>query len=187
MDAPVLRTARCTIRGLCAADVPELARYRSDPRVAQYQSWDRYTEAEARELLDSLAATRFATPGTWYQLAIARADDDRLIGDIGVHFLDEQQIELGFTLGLEHHGAGLAREAVGAVVDHLFVALGRHRCIAITDARNARAARLLEALGFRREAHHVENIFFKGAWGSEYVYAQLRREHAERDQSSRRT
>jgi RimJ/RimL family protein N-acetyltransferase len=188
MDVPVLRTTRCVVRGLRAADVPELARYRSDPRVARYQSWDGYTEQDARALLDKLAATPLGTTGTWYQLAIARAGDDVLIGDIGLHFLDEQQVELGFTLGFENHGAGLAREAVGAVVDHLFVAWGRHRLVATTDARNARAARLLEALGFRREAHHIDNVLFKGAWGSEYVYALLRREHGfERDDIARQS
>jgi RimJ/RimL family protein N-acetyltransferase len=31
----------------------------------------------------------------------------------------------------------------------------------------------LEAVGFRQEAHFVENIFFKGAWGSEFQYALL--------------
>ena len=39
-----------------------------------------------------------------------------------------------------------------------------------------RAARLLRALGFRQEAHFVENIFFKGAWGSELLFALLSRE-----------
>ncbi len=36
--------------------------------------------------------------------------------------------------------------------------------------------KLLERLGFRREAHLVENIWFKGAWGSEFHYALLERE-----------
>lgn len=173
---PVLRTPRVVVRPLRAGDAAELARYRSEPRVARYQSWTTYTIDEATDLVDELATLEFATPGTWYQLAIARVEDDRLVGDIGVHFLDDHQVELGFTLALEHHGQGYARAAVGAVIDHLFGALQRHRCIAIIDERNASAARLLEALGFRREAHHVDSVLFKGAWGSEYVYALLRSE-----------
>jgi RimJ/RimL family protein N-acetyltransferase len=178
VDAPILHTPRCLVRPLRAADLAELARYRSDPHVARYQSWTTYTVDEARELLEELAVLSFATPDTWYQLAIARAADDLLVGDIGVHFVDEHQVELGFTLAQEHHGQGFAREAVAAVLDHLFGALHRHRCFAIIDERNASARRLLEALGFRREAHHVDNVLFKGEWGSEYVYAILRREHA---------
>lgn len=177
MTAPILRTARCIVRQVREADVAELARYRGDPRVARYQSWSGYTEVEARALVAEIAATPFEQSGTWYQLAIARAADDAILGDIGLHFLDEQQVELGFTLAYEHHGAGLAREAVGAVVDYLLVERGRHRLVATVDALNARAARLLDALGFRREAHHIDNVFFKGAWGSELVYALLRSEH----------
>jgi len=39
-----------------------------------------------------------------------------------------------------------------------------------------RLARLMERLGMRREAHLVENEWFKGEWGSELVYAMLDRE-----------
>jgi len=35
---------------------------------------------------------------------------------------------------------------------------------------------MLERLGFRREGHFVENLLFKGQWGSEYYYAMLKRE-----------
>lgn len=34
-----------------------------------------------------------------------------------------------------------------------------------------------EGLGFRREAHYRQNIFFKGEWGDEYLYALLRSEY----------
>ncbi len=49
----------------------------------------------------------------------------------------------------------------------------KHRVIAITDTRNTASFKLLEKLGFRREGHYVQNIFFKGAWGDEYLYALL--------------
>jgi len=35
---------------------------------------------------------------------------------------------------------------------------------------------LFRRLGFRREAHFVEHVWFKGGWGSEFVFALLRRE-----------
>jgi RimJ/RimL family protein N-acetyltransferase len=48
--------------------------------------------------------------------------------------------------------------------------------IAECDVDNIASWSLLDKLGFRREAHLVENIFFKGKYGSEYHYALLRRE-----------
>jgi aminoglycoside 6'-N-acetyltransferase len=47
---------------------------------------------------------------------------------------------------------------------------------AICDAENLASAKLLERIGMRREGHFVENIWFKGKWGSEYWYGLLKEE-----------
>ncbi len=49
--------------------------------------------------------------------------------------------------------------------------------MAVVDTRNSGAIKLLEGLGFRREAHYRQNIFLKGEWGDEYLYALLRSEY----------
>ncbi|MDI6696973.1 MAG: GNAT family protein [Anaerolineales bacterium] len=41
---------------------------------------------------------------------------------------------------------------------------------------NVPAQRTLEKLNFRREAHFVENLWFRGRWSSEYWYALLEQE-----------
>ena len=38
----------------------------------------------------------------------------------------------------------------------------------------------MERLGLRREAHFVQNEWFKGGWGDELVYATLAEEWAQR-------
>jgi RimJ/RimL family protein N-acetyltransferase len=48
--------------------------------------------------------------------------------------------------------------------------------VAECDVRNTASFSLLARLGFRREAHLIENIWFKGAWGSEFHYAMLEQE-----------
>jgi RimJ/RimL family protein N-acetyltransferase len=62
------------------------------------------------------------------------------------------------------------------VLDYAFTKLGLHRIVAITDCDNERSVALLGRLGMRREGHFIENIWFKGKWGSEYLYAVLREE-----------
>lgn len=44
---------------------------------------------------------------------------------------------------------------------------------AITDARNDAAARLLQRIGMRREAHFIQNVWYKGAWDDEFSFAIL--------------
>ncbi len=176
---PIL-TARFTLRRLTEQDLDIFARYRGDPEVARYQSWSSYGIEDARRFYESQQGVEFGVAGTWYQIGIADLGSDELVGDCALHFLDADQIEIGFTLAREHQGRGIMREAVTALLDAIFAELGRHRVIALTDARNTRAARLLGSLGFRREGHFVEATFFKGAWGDELLYACLAREWRER-------
>jgi RimJ/RimL family protein N-acetyltransferase len=174
-DFPELRTERLVLRRLVPSDAPAIARYRSLPEVARYQSWDAFTLDDAERLVADQTGVAPDTPGTWLQLAIVAGG---VFGDCGLHFLDEKQVELGITLDPAHQGKGYATEALGAVLEYLFATLRKHRVVATTDAENVAAAALFARLGFRREAHHVKHIWFKGRWGDEFVFAVLAEEWA---------
>ena len=51
-----------------------------------------------------------------------------------------------------------------------------HRVVEIVDVENSDSISLLKSIGFKQEGHFIENIFFKGKWGSEFQYAMLKRE-----------
>ena len=183
MSHPVttfFETPRLRVRAFTAADVAAFVAYRADPDVARYQNWSDYTEAQGRALVESMQGLEPGTPGEWCQLALEAKDGGSLVGDLALHVDgdDPRQAEVGFTLAPAAQGRGYAAEALAGLLDHAFASYGLHRVHAVTDALNAPAAALLERVGFRREAHHVENVWFKGAWGSEYVFAVLEREWA---------
>jgi RimJ/RimL family protein N-acetyltransferase len=173
-----LCSPRLTLRRLRHDDVSALCAYRSLPEVARFQSWDSFGTEDAARLIAEQSGHEPGIPGTWFQLAITRADGGEVIGDCGLHCRqdDPRQMEIGITLAPAHQGRGYATEALGIVLDYLFVRLEKHRVTAITDADNAAAAALLSRLGFRREGHSIENVWFKGKWGSEFSFALLRRE-----------
>jgi RimJ/RimL family protein N-acetyltransferase len=85
-------------------------------------------------------------------------------------------------------GRGYATEGVRALLELCFDHAGAHRVTARVDERNAGSARLLERLGFRKEATFVEGEWFKGEWTTLEVFAMLEREWAaaRTGQSSRR-
>jgi RimJ/RimL family protein N-acetyltransferase len=89
---------------------------------------------------------------------------------------DNRQAYIGITLARKSWGEGYGEEACRRLMDHLFSELLLHRVVAECDVENTASYTLLERLGFRREAHLIENIWFKGVWGSEYHYAMLDRE-----------
>ncbi len=174
----ILRSLRLHLRRLCMEDVAPIAAYRSLPEVALFQSWESFSLADAAQLVGDQAAVVPDTPGTWLQFALVLSESAKVIGDCGIHFRgdDPRQVELGITLSPIYQGRGLAAEALTRVLEYIFDQLGKHRVSAITDAENRAAASLFLHLGFRRESHNVEHVWFKGAWGSEYLFALLNRE-----------
>ena len=173
-----IESARLVLRRLADEDLGSFLAYLNDPLVARYQTWESYTEEQARDVIERQKGLEPGTPGQWFTFAAELKETGRMIGHVALSVKadDRGQAEIGFTFARGQQGRGLAREAAEGVLDYAFGVLGLHRVVAVTDCENARSAALLERLGMRREGHFVENIWFKGAWGSEYLYAVLRRE-----------
>lgn len=169
-------TERLRLRRFAEHDLEPFLAYRQDPEVARYQGWSDYTRPEAEAFVANQVAQPFGVDESWFQVAVARRSDDALLGDCGLHFLGGRQLEIGFTLARAHQGQGYMSEALRALLELAFRELQIHRVTALTDTRNAASVSLLERLGFRREGHYRENVWFKGAWGDEYLYALLAEE-----------
>jgi RimJ/RimL family protein N-acetyltransferase len=172
---PIL-TERLAIRGLDMADAEDFSGYRSLPEVYEFQSFRPKDEGQVTEFLCGLAELPDIR-NSWFQLAVCLKGDGVLIGDIGIHFLeDDAQAEIGYTISPDYQGQGYGTEAVSAVISYLFTGLRKHRIIASVDPRNTRSVKLLDRLGMRREAHFVKSIVIDGKWCDDCVYALLREE-----------
>jgi RimJ/RimL family protein N-acetyltransferase len=104
-------------------------------------------------------------------LAPVELESGEVVDDCGIHFLREEprQVELGITLAPAYQGCGLATEALKSVLGYVFDSLGKHRTSAVREPRG-------RGLFRRQEGHFVEHVWFKGAWGREYLFGLLRRE-----------
>jgi len=174
-----METKRLRLRPFETKDVPIFAAYRSDPEVARYQGWDApYPLEKAVQFVEDMVHAQPGVPGQWCQIAIELKESGQMIGDCAFCVLEEdgQQAKIGFTLAREFQGRGFATEAVSCLLGYLFGTLKLHRVSAICDAENLSSARVLEKVGMRREAAYIENIWFKGHWGSEFEYAILSQE-----------
>src|SRR5215203_4737721 len=173
-----IESERLRIRRFEDSDLAPFMAYRNDPEVARYQSWDSCDEQEARAFIREMQSARAGVPGEWFQFAIESNPTGDLIGDCALR-VDEHEsyrAEIGFTLAREYQGKGLASEAVSHLLDYAFDSLGLYRAIAIADCRNAPSVALLERVGMRREGYFLENVWFKGGWADEYLYAILKDE-----------
>lgn len=84
-----------------------------------------------------------------------------------------RQGEIGYIFNPAYHGQGYATEAARVLLELGFEGLGLHRIYARCAAANTASWRVMERLGMRREAHLRENLFVKGAWDEELIYAML--------------
>ena len=164
-----LAGARVRLRRLRVDDLPRFQHYRADAEVGRYQGWLPMDDAAAVAFLAQMAATPFCPPGHWCQIAIAEADNDVLIGDIGLCLAaDGEALEIGFTLAREWQGSGRATEAVQLALQAVWAHTTARRVLGLTDVRNAASVRLLQRLGLRRFA--TLEAVFRGEACSEHHF-----------------
>nr|WP_319272717.1 GNAT family protein [uncultured Draconibacterium sp.] len=170
-----LNTQRLILRPIEAKDKQAILDYRSDAEANKYQGWIPKSLDDVETFLGKLAA-EFNVPDTWFQLAVVDKNTNKLIGDIGIHFIDEHQVELGYTIAKQYWGLGFATEAAKAIIEYLFCELKKHRITASVDKENIASFAVLEKLGFRKEAHFKESLLINGQWVDDVIYALLAKE-----------
>lgn len=172
-----ITSPRLVIRNLAPADLEDFHFYRSNQEVTAYQGFDPFDLATASEFIESQKDKMFGNKNEWVQYGIELLESRKLIGDCAIKLHEDVRIaSFGITISHTEQNLGYAKEVMIAIVDFLFHKIGVLRIEEIVDVRNTASIKLLESVGFRREGHFIENVFFKGEWGSEYRYAMLKRE-----------
>jgi RimJ/RimL family protein N-acetyltransferase len=170
-----LRTERLVLRPVEANDAKEIFNYRSDSETNKYQGWIPKTIDDIDSFLKKISP-EIDIADTWFQFVIVEIENSKIIGDLGIHFIDNEQAEIGCTLAKINHGKGYATEALKSVMDYLFNELNKHRVIGSIDPKNVSSIGLVERLGFRKEAHFKESLLINGEWVDDIVYAILKKE-----------
>jgi [ribosomal protein S5]-alanine N-acetyltransferase len=178
MNSLIINTERLDIRNLKLVDLTDFHFYRSNPEVTKYQGFDVLTIEQAKEFIKSHAGKTFENPGEWVQYGIENRSTGKLIGDCAIKLNqnDNRIAEVGITISHTEQKKGYAKEALVGILNYLFGLKNFHRVVEIVDAENLASIQLLKSVGFRQEGYFVENIFFKGKWGSEYQFAMLEKE-----------
>lgn len=144
-EAVVLETARLRLRPRTPDDAEALFPSLSDAGMMHFWSGPPHASVgETRAQFETEAAG-------WRCWAITLRGDDTAIGFVAAGEKRQGNVsEIGYMLARPHWGAGIAVEAVSAVIDRIF-AEGQRRVFADTDPENLASRGLLERLGFRFE------------------------------------
>lgn len=175
MEKFKIKTERLLIRILDMRDKEYFYKYRSLPEIYQFQSWKPKNIKEIEDFIIKNIAIAPNEVDSCLQLAVC-LDNGQMIGDIGVHFLDDYQVEIGYTLSPEYQGRGYVLEAIKGIVNYIFSTLKKHRVTASVDPNNGSSIRLLEKLGFRKEAHFIKSFYMNAQWYDDCIYSILEEE-----------
>ncbi len=172
-----LETKRLILRPINLDDKSEIFKYRSDAETNKYQGWIPKSMDDVETFIGKISKN-INEPETWFQFVIIENKTQKIIGDLGVHFFDSEnkQVAIGYTLNKDFQKKGYAIESVKRVIDYLFNELDKHRVIASIDPDNENSIRLVERIGFRKEAHFVESLFINGKWVDDLIYALIEKD-----------
>lgn len=168
-----IETDRLLLRAFTEADAERYQSYRGLPETVRYMYRDPMTMEEAIERMPRYARMEFDKDGDVFTLAIQPKGAEALAGEIlfKLESVRAKQGEIGWSLHPDSLGKGYVTEAALGLMRYGFAHFGFHRVFARIDTENSASIRVAERLGMRREAHLIENDFFNGRWGSEYIYA----------------
>jgi RimJ/RimL family protein N-acetyltransferase len=107
-------------------------------------------------------------------LAVCAQASSELLGAIGLQFsLTHLHGEIGYWIGVNSWGKGIATEAARGVTGYAFTELGLHRVQGRHFTRNAASGRVLQKLGMRLEGVHRDAYRRWGRFEDVGVYAVL--------------
>lgn len=166
----IAETRRLILRRYRESDLMDLYEYLSDPKVVEHEPYRPMTLEEVRDNL----AWRISTEE---MVAVELKSTGKMIGNAYLGKRDFDSLELGYVFNANYWGRGYALESCEALMELAFQN-GVHRIYAECDPQNVNSWRLLERLGFRREGHLKQNVFFwrddagRPVWKDTYIYGK---------------
>jgi RimJ/RimL family protein N-acetyltransferase len=129
-----------------------------------------YTQTDARTWLDSVVGN---LPETNFAIAV----EGEAVGGIGYttqHDVDHRAAEIGYWLGEDFWGRGIATEALKTVTEHAFANHDLCRLYAHVFAWNPASARVLEKAGYEFEGRLRKSVTKNGQTIDQLMYAIIR-------------
>jgi RimJ/RimL family protein N-acetyltransferase len=151
-----------TLRPVCEADVPSIARACGDPEIVRWLPHlpQPYGVDDARIFVAQAIEGRAL--GREHSFAIV-GDTGDLLGVVGLRLTDDPPT-VGYWIAPEARGRGLATAATGALSAWAFATLGPSRLALHAEPDNRASCRVAEKCGFERVAGTIKGADDRDLW-----------------------
>jgi RimJ/RimL family protein N-acetyltransferase len=159
------------------ADAIPLSEHSADERSGWMIMLPR-SRVATRKLFEESAEKRPGPATLEFDLAIARREDDLMVGGINVHEADQVNgtFSYGVGVGPEHKGNGYAAEAVLLVLRFMFDERLFQKCEARVYDYNSASLSLHRKLGFTEEGRLRRHLFSAGEYRDELIFGMTAEE-----------
>jgi RimJ/RimL family protein N-acetyltransferase len=171
-----LELKTCTLRSWEWRDRDAIVRHANNRKVS-LNLRDRfpypYTDRDARNWLDAVIGLE---PETNFAIDVA----GEAVGGIGYtmqYDVARRSAEIGYWLGEDFWGRGIATESLIAVTDHAFANHDLCRVFAHVFDWNQASARVLEKAGYAFEGRMRKSVTKEGQTIDQLMYAMIREEN----------
>lgn len=139
---------RVVLRTLAPTDFEPLLQVWADPEVMRYMAAPLMTRDQARDKFEAmLRPDKYVRES--YRFAVERTQDGAVVGTLSA---DRERFDTAYAhsmyLSRDSWGSGFGREALALVLRFCFEDLAARRVWSACAARNERAKRLVESLGY---------------------------------------
>jgi [ribosomal protein S5]-alanine N-acetyltransferase len=172
---PVITTDRLVLRRITKDDVDELFLMRSDEEIMRYICKPKPKSPEdVLPLVEKIDGLIDRNEGIAWAMTLK--GDPKLMGHISIHVIikEHYRAEVGYMMPRAYYGRGLMDEALKAVLDYGFSALGLHSFEANVSPENTPSRKLLEKNNFKQEAHFKENFYWEGEFLDSIIYSLVK-------------
>jgi ribosomal-protein-alanine N-acetyltransferase len=168
---PVLKTPRLTLREIRITDAPQIFAMRANGRVNQFISRPDMQQLEAAESLAERTIQAFHNKMAIGWAGILRQNNE-IIGTCGFNSIDgaNMHAEIGGEMATEFWGKNIAIEAVKAILHFGLNTMNLHTIEAKVSPQNRSAIYVMEQLGFEKEAHYKNRIYYNNTFMDMAVY-----------------
>jgi len=172
--APTLSADKIYLRPATIADYAVIKVFRQAPENCRFIRPPERDE-EVLNVVKQLAEPWQFSLGRWNGLVICLQADDSLVGEIVFRIDDwqHQRAEIGYRLSATATGRGICTAAAQLLIDYLFTELGFFKLVAKCDPRNIASYRVMEKLGFVREAFFKQHYLIAQQWTDQVDYGLL--------------
>jgi len=174
LKAPQLKNDNIYLRPTRLSDYEAVKEYRQNIDNCRYiRPPD--TDEEVYRIVGELSKSWKLTQGVWNGLVICLSDDDTAVGEIVFRVEDwqHQRAELGYRLSDTVAGKGVCTQAAHLLINYLFHEIGFFKVAAKCDPRNIASYKVMEKLGFKREAFFKGHYLMGNEWTDQYDYGLL--------------